>query len=1289
MDNLKTIDFSKVTARIQPDNLLAVQLKAFADFLQKDVPPDKRKRIGLQAAFRDTFPIRNSDETLELDFVSYELGEPLHTPGECIVRGMTYSAPLHVTFHLRSIENGRFKEIAEQKVYFGEFPMMTETGSFVFNGAERVIVNQIHRSPGVIFEEDEEQKVSIYGKRLYVARIIPYRGSWVEFEFEPDGKLMVVVDKRRKFPVTTFLRACGIEDEELILELFADYEEIEIKPDLPLEALVGKFAGEEIVDKSTGEIIVEVNQEITKDKVNSIFNKNIKKVRVHKNPAILLSLRDELRTSGGQLELPRKEKDPQKAKENYQRMAQRARVQIYQVLKSQEYSIPVERATNYLDDLFFRSTRRYDLTRIGRFKINRKLEGIFQEYEKRFKEGDLKRFAEQKIFDWKTPSFEHRLLTRQDIIATIAYLLRISNGDITAAEDDIDHLGNRRVRTVSELLENQVRIALYTMSRGIREKMNTIAKDSEELKPRQLVNFSVFQALIKKFFGTSQLSQFLDQTNPLAELTHKRRLSALGPGGLNRKRAGFEVRDVHYTHYGRICPIETPEGGNIGLISSLGVYSRLNEYGLIETPYRVVKNGRLTDEIRYFTADAEDEVIIAQANTRVDKNGKILDDLVICRYRGDVIAVPPEKVNYIDITPIQVVGASASLIPFLEHDDANRALMGSNMQRQAVPLLFPEVPLVATGMERQVAVDSKAVVLARRDGLVVSVDAREILVVNEEDKEIDRYILRKYERSNQDTCINQIPRVKVGQRVRKGQVIADGMATSYGQLALGKNLLVAFVPWEGYNFEDAIVVSERLLRDNVFTSVHISEFTCEARETRGRAEEITRDIPNTSSDELLNLGEDGIVRIGTEVQPYDILVGKTAPKGEQQSSPEERLLRVLFGHKSEDVKDDSLRVPPGVTGKVIGVQVFVSREKISSKKSAKGKNKTTPTPLDKEIALRLSELRKERDRLKDFLEREKEGRLKEAKKAEQELIKLAYKQKIEQIDKYYKKEEERIKKGEELPIAVNKSVKVYIATTRYLQVGDKLAGRHGNKGVIARIVRVEDMPYLPDGTPVDVLLSPLSVPSRMNVGQLLEAILGWAAKTLNVQCITPVFSGATEAEVKEKIKEARQYLLKKGVPEKYLPDENCQITLYDGRTGEPFMEKATIGYMYLMKLIHMVDDKIHARSTGPYALITRQPLGGKAQFGGQRFGEMEVWALEGYGAAHTLREFLTIKSDDESGRIASYEAITHGKDFPTSGVPETFRVLVSELRALGLNVELKNISPEPQKKKEAKVKVAE
>jgi len=1280
MDDLKTIDFSKIATEVRPDNLLSVQLKAFADFLQKDVAPEKRKRTGLQAAFRDTFPIRNSDESLELDFVSYEFGEPYHTPTESIARGMTYSLPLHVTFHLRSIENNRSKEIAEQKVYFGEFPVMTETGSFIINGAERVVVNQIHRSPGVIFEEDEEQKVSVYGKRLYVARIIPYRGSWVEMEFEPDGKLLVTLDKRRKFPITTFLRAAGIEDEKLILALFADYEEIEIQPDLPNEALVGRFAAVDIVDKKTGEVIVEANQEITKDKVTSIRNKNIETVKIHKNPAILLSLLQEMKGAT-------EEKGGAAEKERYRRMAQRARVQIYQILKSQEYSIPVERAANYLDDLFFKSHRRYDLTRIGRFKINRKLESIFKEYEERFSKGDLKKFSEEKIFSWKTPSPEYRLLTREDIIATICYLLRITNGDIVVAEDDIDHLGNRRVRTVSELLENQVRIALYTMSRGIRERLNTTAKDSEELKPRQLINFSVFQALIKKFFGTSQLSQFLDQTNPLAELTHKRRLSALGPGGLNRKRAGFEVRDVHYTHYGRICPIETPEGGNIGLISSLGVYSRLNEYGLIETPYRLVKNGRVTDEVRYFTADEEDTVIIAQANTRIDKNGKILDDLVICRQRGDVIAVPPEKVNYIDITPIQVVGASASLIPFLEHDDANRALMGSNMQRQAVPLLFPEVPLVATGMERQVATDSGTVVLAKRDGRVISVEAREILVINEESKEIDRYILRKYERSNQDTCINQIPLVKAGQKVRKGQVIADGMATTQGQLALGKNLLVAFMPWEGYNFEDAIVVSEKVLRDNVFTSIHISEFICEARESRGRAEEITRDIPNTSSDELLNLGEDGIVRIGTEVQPYDILVGKTAPKGEQQSSPEERLLRVLFGHKSEDVKDDSLRVPPGITGKVIGVQVFVSREKISSKKSPREKNKNVISPLDKEIASRLADLRKERDRVKEMVEREKETRLKENKKpAERRLIEIAYRQKIEQIEKYYKKEEEYIKKGEELPISVNKSVKVYVATTRYLQVGDKLAGRHGNKGVIAKIVRVEDMPHLPDGTPVDVLLSPLSVPSRMNVGQLLEAMLGWAAKMLNVQCITPVFAGATEHEVKEKIKEARAALIKKGVPEKYLPDENCQITLYDGRTGEPFMEKITIGYMYLMKLIHMVEDKIHARSTGPYALITRQPLGGKAQFGGQRFGEMEVWALEGYGAANALQEFLTIKSDDETGRIASYEAITHGRSFPTSGVPETFRVLVSELRALGLNVELKNIAAQAGKTKEKTAK---
>ncbi len=844
---------------------------------------------------------------------------------------------------------------------------------------------------------------------------------------------------------------------------------------------------------------------------------------------------------------------------------------------------------------------------------------------------------------------------------------------------------------MGELLENQVRIGLVQMARLVREHMNM--QDKSTVTPRGLINITPFVSQIRKFFGTSQLSQFMDQTNPLAELTHKRRLSALGPGGLNRKRAGFEVRDVHHTHYGRICPIETPEGPNIGLITSLATYARVNSYGLIESPYRKVEKGRVTNEIKYLTADKEDENIIAQANSAIDAGGRFTSDLVACRYKGDFPLVDPSKINYMDISPMQVISISAALIPFLEHDDANRALMGSNMQRQAVPVLRAEPPLVSTGIEEKVAKDSGVVILAKRSGEVMSVSADEICVWSDEGKpHIDVYRLKKYVRSNQDTCINQVPIVSKGQKVKKGDVIADGPCTSGGQLALGHNILIAFMPWDGYNFEDAILLSERLLKEDMFTSIHVREFQTESREAKGRPEEITRDIPNVGADDLLNLDEEGIIRIGAMVQRGDILVGKTAPKGEQQSTPEERLLRVLFGKKAEDVQDASLRVPPGTSGRVIGVRTFVRREKLT----------------DKEIKKRQEDMDQMYSDLLDKLKRDRKEQLAKAKGAEKTKIEALYEKKEEMVKAERAKEKERAKKGDELTVSVNKVVKVYIASKTKVQVGDKLAGRHGNKGIVARIMPVEDMPYMPDGTPVDAVLSPLSIPSRMNVGQLLESMLGWAASVLNVQMVTPVFDGAKEEQIKEYIQKAKAKLLdekkhelvKRGMKgkeledflakyeEDYLLTDDCRIRLFDGRTGQPFLEKVTIGVMYVLKLIHLVEDKIHARSTGPYSLITRQPLGGKAQFGGQRFGEMEVWAIEGYGAAHVLQEFLTVKSDDVTGRIKMYDAIIKGEVIPEPGIPESFKVLTNELRGLGLNVELlhaKGDKAEKSKDKEKKV----
>ena len=1253
---MNKVNFGQISAPIDPPLLLKMQKDSFAEFLQKDIAPEKRKFQGLEGAFKDIFPLTNSDGSLVLEYVSYSFGEPKYSVEESIARDATYALPLKVKLRLmHKKEDGKEKELSEQEVYFGDVPLMTNTATFIINGAERVVVSQIHRSPGVIFEEDEDKRVTVLGKPLYFARMIPYRGAWVEFEFDQNGILFVRIDRKRKIFATTFLRALGFETDEEILSLFRESKEVQL--DAPSSSLANEYLSDDIYDKATGEIIADAGKELKEELVKKLQAKGFACANVFKDSTILLTLKKDTIKS-------------QKEAVNH----------IYRVLKTQEF-IMQERAQGFLEELLFKSVRRYDLTTVGRYKILKKLAPIFEYYAKNFK--------------LNIPAENKRTLTREDVVATLKYLLMLYNGETEFLEgkqtikiglDDIDHLGNRRVRSVGELLENQIRIGLVQMARLVKEHMNN--QDKANVTPRSLTNITQFVAQIRKFFGTSQLSQFMDQINPLAELTHKRRLSALGPGGLNRKRAGFEVRDVHHTHYGRVCPIETPEGPNIGLITSLSTFARVNPYGLIETPYKKVENGIATDKIEYLTADKEDEFFVAQANTPVDNKGKILSDSVQGRKWDDFLFQPPAKVDYMDISPMQVISVSAALIPFLEHDDANRALMGCNMQRQGVPLLVTEIPLVSTGIEEKVARDSGVVVVAKSDGEVVSVSSDEILVYSKNGGGIEVYNLRKYARSNQDTCINQKPLVNLGDTVKKGQIIADGPATKNGQLALGQNLLLAFMPWDGYNFEDAMLLSEKLIQDDKFTSVHIREFQTEARETKGRPEEITKDIPNVGSEDLLNLDEDGVIKVGSMVQRGDILVGKTAPKGEQQTTPEERLLRVLFGKKAEDVQDASLRVPPGISGKVIAVRTFVRLEKLTEKEKKK----------------KQEEMRDVYDIAKNKLRKDKKELIAKANKSEAAKIEAVYKKKEEMLKEHYENEKERFKKGDELPVSVNKIVKVYIASKTKVQVGDKLAGRHGNKGIVARILPVEDMPRLPDGTPVDLVLSPLAIPSRMNVGQLLEVMLGWAGKTLDTQMITPVFDGASEEEIKEYVEKAKEQILNNKKKElsarglkgkeleealsKYakeaLPTNDCKITLYDGRTGEPFMEKVTVGVMYVLKLNHLVEDKMHARSTGPYSLITRQPLGGKAQFGGQRFGEMEVWAVEGYGAAHILQEFLTVKSDDVDGRVKMYDSIIRGESISEPGVPESFKVLVSELKALGLNVELLDEAASKEKQEKTK-----
>lgn len=1206
---------------MQVPSLVEIQVKSYQEFLQTEEGKRRRKRKGLEAAFQDSFPIESFDGTCRLEYVGYSLGKPKYSIAECQKRGMTYAAPLKVK--LRLVRKGVAKE---QEVYIGELPLMTETGTFIINGAERVVVSQLHRSPGITLEET----IHPSGKRIYSVRIIPYRGAWIEFEVDVNDVIYAYIDRRRKILATTFLRAVGFSTTYDILKALYSIEKVDIKK------AEGQFLAQDVLHPETKEPIAAAGTRLTKERISIMISNQISSIQIVKLPGDDLALMNTL------------ERDPYKNTEE-------AQIAIYRRFRPGDPPTPGS-AKDLIDKLFF-DPQRYDLGEVGRFMLNRKL-GV-----------EIDR--------------DRAVLRREDIIKVADKLLKLRTGE--ARVDDIDHLGNRRVRSVGELLQNQFRVGLTRMKRSCLERMSIY--DLDAAMPHNLINPKLIAAAIKDFFGRSQLSQFMDQTNPLSELTHKRRLSALGPGGLSRERAGFEVRDVHPSHYGRICPIETPEGPNIGLIASLSTFARVNDIGFLETPYRKVEKGRVTDKIEYLTADMEDQYAIAQADSRLDKSGRFLDETVSCRFRGDFRKRKPEEIDYMDVSPKQLVSVAASLIPFLEHDDANRALMGSNMQRQAVPLLETEPPLVGTGIEHRVASDSGSTVVSKTRGTVKFVDAGQIVV----DDFV--YKLKKFERSNAGTCINQRPIVKVGDKVKRGDVLADGAATKGGELALGKNILVAFLPWRGYNFEDAILVSEKLVKEDTYTSLHIEEFEIEARDTKLGPEEITRDIPNVSEEALKDLDQEGIVRIGAEVKAGDILVGKITPKSETELSPEEKLLRAIFGEKAGDVRDASLTVPPGVEGIVVDVKVFARKESTTKTREEKREENKEIEKINEEFQERINALKRERlqklssmvigkklaeDLVDDVLgetvfkagHRLERKDIKKLEHCDWESIRIEEEPELEEnvrrmsrvwgdeIDELVEERArriDRIKKGDELPPGVLKKVVVYVCSRRKISVGDKMAGRHGNKGVIAKILPEEDMPFLPDGTPIEIVLNPLGVPSRMNVGQILETHLGWAAKTLGLWVETPVFSGAKESEIKELLRKAN------------LPEDG-KTRLFDGRSGEPFDEKVTVGYIYMMKLAHMADDKIHARSIGPYSLVTQQPLGGKAQFGGQRFGEMEVWALEAYGAAFTLQELLTVKSDDVVGRTKVYEAIVKGEPALHAGTPESFNVLVKELQALCLDI---------------------
>ena len=1242
-----------------PD-LIEIQTKSFNDFLQWETPPDERQLHGLQEVFNDVFPISSPNGLTRLEFVHYSFTPPKYSIQECLDRAMTYSATLKALLRLVRYEEigtsgeRREKMMLEQEVFLGDLPLMTPTGTFIINGAERVVVSQLHKSPGVSFEH----KVHQNGKTLLCARIIPYRGAWLEFEYDLTDYLWVIVDRRSKLLATSFLKCFGVVEPEDILKLFYEIETVTFKrtrvyigkKNCAPEELEGRFLAADVIDPETGEILADAANELTQVMIDRIMASSVQEISLVEtqglvaDPSILLTLQQDKTLT---------EEDA--LREYYSR------------------SRPGDPATAATCRTFFQRTfsdpSRYDFAAVGRYKINRKL-GL------------------QIDQNTKTLSFE-------DVLATMQYLSKLRGGE--GVLDDIDHLGNRRVRSIGELLSNQVRTGLVRMERTVRERMNY--QDEESLTPQNLVNPKPVNAIIKDFFGRSQLSHFMDQINPLAELTHKRRLSALGPGGLSRERAGFEVRDVHPTHYGRICPIETPEGPNIGLMASLATYARINDFGFLETPYRKVENGRVfADEIEMLSAYDEDNYTIAQANAPLDPKGRFTRNLVFCRRQGDFPRVPPAEVDYMDVSTKQLVSVAAALIPFLEHDDANRALMGSNMQRQAVPLLKAEAPLVGTGLEHATAQNSGTVVCAQRDGVVEYADSELIRIRAKQRKtdnpfrsDEDVYTLKKFTRSNQNTCINQGPIVRKNDKVSAGDIIADGPAVDNGELALGRNVLVGFMSWDGYNFEDAIVLSEDLLKGDVFTSIHIDVHEMEARDTKLGPEEITRDIPNVSEEALRNLDDDGIVKIGAKVAAGDILVGKVTPKGETELAPEEKLLRAIFGDKAEDVRDASLYVKPGSAGVVVDVKVCSRRDKGLDNQTKKTLKKEVDR-IERDYNQRIVEVRQTFESLvKDDLvglkilddvydyksddlvfEKGKKIRAKqlgsvdyallarlkiEDKKFQQKLSRLVNLAAMEEAKLIAVRDAqiERLKKGDELPPGVNKSVKVYVATKRRMSVGDKMAGRHGNKGVVARIVSVEDMPFLPDGTPLQILLNPLGVPSRMNVGQILETQLGWALKTLGIKVASPVFNGATEETIHE-------YMEKAGLP------KSGKVKLRDGRTGEALHHETFVGQIYMMKLNHLVDDKIHARAIGPYSLVTQQPLGGKAQYGGQRFGEMEVWALQAYGAAYTLQELLTIKSDDIQGRTKAYESIVKGDYEVEPGTPESFNVLVREMQSLCLDV---------------------
>jgi DNA-directed RNA polymerase subunit beta len=1253
------IDFGKRNKADEYPDLLNVQIQAYKDFLQEEIDPSEREIKGLQASFVSNFPIEDASAVYQLEFIQYGLDKPKYNEVECRERELTYSKPLKAKLRLSSKADKNsedYIESVEQEVYLGNIPAMTPRGTFIINGAERVIVTQLHRSPGVFFDD----AVHPNGTRIYTARIIPFRGSWVEFTTDIHDVMYAYIDRKKKFPVTTLLRALGYSSDEELLNLFG--LAVDIPPDEVGEELLGKRIASDIIDLSTGEIIANRDMIMSEELLERMGKAELMSVRVFEyndptdEPVIARTLtKDTSRTREDALEA------------------------IYRQLRSSEPP-DVETAEALLEKLFF-NPKRYDLGVVGRFRINEKL-GL------------------------KIP-IETTTLEVEDIVAIIKHLIKLHDEKHTG--DDIDHLGNRRVRTVGEQLFTQFNVGLARMSRTIRERLSI--HDTENLTPSDLVNARTISSVINQFFGTNQLSQFMDQTNPLAELTHKRRTSALGPGGLTRERAGFEVRDVHYTHYGRLCPIETPEGPNIGLISSLAIHARINHLGFIETPYRKVENGIVLDDVVYLTAEKEDAFTIAPSSAHLDEKGKILAEKIRVRKMGEYSMVDPIEVEYIDVSTDQITSAAASLIPFLEHDDANRALMGSNMQRQAVPLLKPKAPIVGTGMEARVAKDSRTLLLAEGEGEVEYVSSEKIRVRyfdNRNDREqftvfstkdVVEYPLLKFFRTNQDTCINQKPLVKVGQKVVKNMPLADGASTEMGELALGQNILCAFMPWRGYNFEDAIILSERLVAEDIFTSVHIEEFTLQVRDTKRGEEEFTREIPNVSEEATKDLDENGIVRVGAKVQEGDILIGKITPKGETDPTPEEKLLRAIFGDKAGDVKDVSLKSTPGLKGVVINTKLFTRKLMIINKES-KQEEKRRQDMLNKQEQKFLKEHDYEFiDRLAKLLDGEKIFGLKltnettifrSGDKVSAEAIKDKYKSGdlkpnlidysspiidndekqeilVEMLNNYmflrndviadFKAEKNKITSGDELQPGILQMAKVYVAKKRKLQVGDKMAGRHGNKGIVAKIVPPADMPFLPDGTPVDIVLNPLGVPSRMNLGQLYETALGWAGQKLDIHFSTPIFDGASWDVVGE-------YLEKAGLP------KSGKTVLFDGRTGESFAEEVTVGYIYMLKLAHLVEDKIHARSIGPYSLITQQPLGGKAQFGGQRLGEMEVWALEAYGAAHTLQEMLTVKSDDVQGRAKMYETIVKGENMPNPNIPESFNVLVRELQGLCLDIDI-------------------